>query len=885
MKQKEKEIKVIFTVVALIFTLFLVFPVLRLLGKSFLGESGVTGVFYQEVFTSKGFLKAVGNSFQVSSLGALLTTVVAFFLSYTIHYTNVPVLLKKGLKAVAVLPMFLPTITYGFAILYSFGKEGLLTKIFGRQIFQIYGMNGLLLGYVIYTLPISFMLIFNAMSYIDKKYMVVSKVMGDKGLQTFWITIIRPLLGTLAASFVQSFFLSFTDFGIPAAVGGKYQVLAGVLYDQMLGSVPDFHKGAVVAVVMLIPSVISIVLLHYLEKYNVRYNKISSIEMRKNDVRDIFCGVVSSLFCISMLAVFLVIFVIPFVEEWPYEISFTLEHVKKVWTDSELLGVYGNSLYVAFFTALFGTFLAYGSALVTARSKVHKALKRVVEGIALVTNTIPGMVLGLAFLFVFSGTGLQNTFGILVLCNVIHFFSTPYLMMKESLAKMNASWETTAMLMGDNWLKTIIRIVTPNAVATIIEVFSYYFMNAMVTISAVIFLAGARTMVITTKIKQLQYYNQYQEIFVLSLLLLLTNLVCKAVFQYLAKRGHKVELVKAADTRKERVRQKTARMIKRIVAGVLAVILVISGISLVTGGGNQDLVVIYSNGDDEAITAMKKTLDENGYKGKYLLQTFGTSELGGKLLAEGKNLEADMITMSTFYIDSAQEQNEMFADLTFEHETLGTYPSYCTPMTAQEGTMIVNTRVMEESGLPRPASLKDLAEPVYKEMISVTDLSSSSTAWLMIQALIAAYGEEEAQEILTRIYENAGPHIEDSGSGPLKKVRAGEVAIGFGLRHQAVADKEAGLPVDYIDPIEGNFSLTESIAVLDRDTRRKEIAVEMAECIVKQGREELQKTYPLPVYKGETLDVANQSAYPKVFPEPLTAELLKEHQKLSEACK
>lgn len=403
-------------------------------------------------------------------------------------------------------------------------------------------MNGLLLGYVIYTIPISFMLIFNAMSYIDKKYMVVSKVMGDKGVQTFWITIIRPLLGTLAASFVQSFFLSFTDFGIPAAV---------------------------VAVVMLIPSVISIVLLHYLEKYNVRYNKISSIEMRKNSARDIFCGVVSSLFCISMLAVFLVIFVIPFVEEWPYEISFTLEHVKKVWTDSELLGVYGNSLYVAFFTVLFGTFLAYGSALVTARSKVHKVLKRVVEGIALVTNTIPGMVLGLAFLFVFSGTGLQNTFGILVLCNVIHFFSIPYLMMKESLAKMNASWETTAMLMGDNWLKTIIRIVTPNAVSTIIEVFSYYFMNAMVTISAVIFLAGARTMVITTKIKQLQYYNQYQEIFVLSLLLLLTNLVCKAVFQYLAKRGHKVELVKAADTRKERVRQKTARMIKRIVAGVL----------------------------------------------------------------------------------------------------------------------------------------------------------------------------------------------------------------------------------------------------------------------------------------------------------------------------
>lgn len=130
-----------------------------------------------------------------------------------------------------------------------------------------------------------------------------------------------------------------------------------------------------------------------------------------------------------------------------------------------------------------------------------------IEGIALITNTIPGMVLGLAFLFCFSGTSLQSTFLILVLCNMIHYFSTPYLMMKESLAKLNGSWETTAMLMGDNWIKTII------------SVFSYYFINAMVTISAVIFLAGARTMVITTKIKQLQYYNKYNEIFVLSLFL------------------------------------------------------------------------------------------------------------------------------------------------------------------------------------------------------------------------------------------------------------------------------------------------------------------------------------------------------------------------------
>ena len=230
-------------------------------------------------------------------------------------------------------------------------------------------------------------------------------------------------------------------------------------------------------------------------------------------------------------------FVVPFIEEWPYRMNFTLEHVQAVFEDSRLYGVYFNSLMVAVITVLAGTILSYGAALVTARSTVSGKLKKVIDSIALVTNTIPGMVIGLAYLFVFTGTPLQNTFPIIIICNIVHFYSTPYLMMKNSLSKMNASWETTAMLMGDNWLKTIVRVVTPNALSTLLEVFSYYFVNAMVTVSAVIFIAGTRTMVITTKIKELQYFNEFNEIFVLSLLILFTNLIARALFQKLARRS------------------------------------------------------------------------------------------------------------------------------------------------------------------------------------------------------------------------------------------------------------------------------------------------------------------------------------------------------------
>ena len=204
-----------------LFALFLVYPTVRLLLKSILSENGMTMEFYHSVLTQKGILKALGNSFLAASVSALITTVLAFFLAYTINYTNIPRWMKGMIRAAALLPMFLPTITYGFAIIYSFGKQGLLTRLFGRQLFNIYGLNGLLVGYVIYTLPIAFMLIHNTMGYIDKKFMIVSRVMGDNGFSTYMMTIVRPLLGTLAASFIQAFFLCFTDFGIPASVGGE----------------------------------------------------------------------------------------------------------------------------------------------------------------------------------------------------------------------------------------------------------------------------------------------------------------------------------------------------------------------------------------------------------------------------------------------------------------------------------------------------------------------------------------------------------------------------------------------------------------------------------------------------------------------------------------
>lgn len=536
MHKKPFEIKLVYAILFVFFAVFLLFPAGMMVAESFQTDQGLGLSNFTKVLQSDGFLRALSHSFSVSAVSAIITVLLAGILAYTVHYTKLPRIVKSAISMLSVFPMLLPTITYGFAIIYSFGKQGLLTRLFGTQLFDIYGFNGLVMGYVIYTLPIAFLLISNTLHYVDKKFITVSRLMGDGAGRTLLVTLIRPIVGTLGAAFVQSFFLSFTDFGIPSAIGGKYEVVATTLYNTMLGSVPDFGSGAVVAIMMVIPSVLSIALLTYLERFNFRYDKASDDHWSSNKIVDALFCTISFLILLAILAVFAVIFIIPFLDTWPYKLNFTLQHFMDILGKSQMVYIFKNSLIVALASGIIGTLLAYGGALVTERSRMPSWCKKSIDGIALLINTVPGMVLGIAFLFAFTGSSLQNTILILIVSNIVHFFSTPYLMMKSSLAKMNDSWETTAMLMGDSWLKTVLRVVTPNARHTILEVFEYYFVNSMVTISAVIFLVGAKTMIMTSKIKELQYMAKFDQIFVFSLLILATNLAVKLIVKILSRK-------------------------------------------------------------------------------------------------------------------------------------------------------------------------------------------------------------------------------------------------------------------------------------------------------------------------------------------------------------
>ena len=526
---QNKQVKTVFYLVLVFFVLFIAWPAFTLFKNAFEYKHAFSFQNFNAVLGGGKLALAFANSFRVSFISSLITTVLAFAVAYTVCFTNIPAWLKKTLRTLAVFPMLLPTITYGFAIIYSFGKNGLITKLFGFQFFDFYGFYGLIFGYVVYTFPISFTLLKNTMEYIDRRFIVVCRVMGDSGFKTFITSILTPLLGTIAVSIVQSFFLAFTDFGIPASIGGRYTVISTMLYNTMLGSLPDFHQGAVIALFMLLPSIFSILLLDYLQKFNIRYNRISKDPMRENLVRDSILALFSCAVVLVIISIFAVVMVSPFVKSWPYDTAFSLANLSSVMGDKSLNRVFGNSLVISLLTALFGTGLVFAAALCCERSSDKLHGTKTLLAVAQITNTIPGMVLGIAFLLTFRKTFIHNTLIIIVACNLIHFFATPFLMMKGALEKMNSSWETTAAVLGDNWIKTVVRIIAPNALPTLLEIFCYLFINGMVTVSAIVFIAGSKTMVITTKIQELQHFAKFNEIFILSIYILITNLVLKGV--------------------------------------------------------------------------------------------------------------------------------------------------------------------------------------------------------------------------------------------------------------------------------------------------------------------------------------------------------------------
>jgi len=182
------------------------------------------------------------------------------------------------------------------------------------------------------------------------------------------------------------------------------------------------------------------------------------------------------------------------VMRWPYNFAPTLKHYR-----FDTVGGYApllNSLYVAAWTAIVGTTLTFVGAYVV--EKCRTAASGALYLVSVLPVSIPGMVLGLAYIFAFNAPGsvlnrMYGTLAILVVSNVIHYFTVGFLTATTALKQMDAEFESVSASLGVPFYRTFWRVTVPIALPSIVSISMYFFLNAMVTLSAVVFLVAPGT--------------------------------------------------------------------------------------------------------------------------------------------------------------------------------------------------------------------------------------------------------------------------------------------------------------------------------------------------------------------------------------------------------
>jgi iron(III) transport system permease protein len=194
----------------------------------------------------------VRNSIYVSAVTMVISTVLGYGYAYALTRTNIRG--KTFFRYIALIPIFMPTMTHGIGLVYLLGKKGLLTMLgFGVE---LYGPLGIILAEVVYTFPQAFMMLYVSLSYADGRLYEASETLGAGALRRFLTVTLPGTRYTVVNTMFVCFTLAFTDFGAPKVLGGNFGVLATDIYKQVIGQF-NIPMGAVVGTFLLIPSLIA----------------------------------------------------------------------------------------------------------------------------------------------------------------------------------------------------------------------------------------------------------------------------------------------------------------------------------------------------------------------------------------------------------------------------------------------------------------------------------------------------------------------------------------------------------------------------------------------------------------------------------------------------
>ncbi len=461
-------------------------------------EQGSGWAAFAAYLRSPALLQSLWNSVWVSMLVTAIVIPLAFTFAYALTRSCMPA--KGVFRSITLLPLLAPSLLSAISLIYWFGNQGVAKEFWLALGFQsIYGAPGIVLAECFATFPHALMILVTALTLADARLYEAADALGTRRLRRFFtITLPGAKYGLISAALV-TFTLVITDFGIPKVVGGNFNVLATDVFKLVIGQ-QDFQRGAVVALLLLTPAALTFAIDHVVQRRQTAMLTARAVALVPQPSRGFdaamtaYCTVIVAL----MLAMFGMAVFASFATLWPYNLAPSLNHYVAGLVDAELGAALVNSLKLAAGTAVFGTAVVFVGAYLLEKTRGLGWARPLVRLMAMLPMAVPGLVLGLGYIFFFNAPGnplnvLYQSMALLVLCTVVHFYTTGHLTMVTALKAIDAEFESVSASLKVPFYKTFWRVTLPICLPTLVDVSRYFFINAMTTISAVVFLYSPDT--------------------------------------------------------------------------------------------------------------------------------------------------------------------------------------------------------------------------------------------------------------------------------------------------------------------------------------------------------------------------------------------------------
>ena len=510
-----------------------VLPILALLGRAFFDGAGafVGLANFVRYATEPGLAIAAWNSASLSAIATIITILLAFPYAYALARSAMPG--RFLFRTIVMLPLLAPSLLPAFGMIYLFGNQGLLRAwLFGEP---LYGPVGIVLASVFYALPHAVLLLAAGLAAGDARVYEAAQALRAGPWRRFATVTLPANRYALVSAASVVFVLVFTDFGIPTVVGGSTNVLATDIYKLVIGRF-DFAMGAVVGVLLLLPAVLA-----YGIDSLARRTQRTSLSGRSVPVvlsplplRDAALFVFCALVAVAILGVIGMAAWGSLVRFWPYNLRLGLHNYARLFDDADEFRAIANSVVMAAGTAALGTVLVALTGWLVAR-RVGPAWSRGgIQAVAMVPLAVPGLVLGLGYVFFFNNPAnplhmLQGTMLLLVICSVAHFYTVPHLMAVGGLLRLDREIDLAAQALRAGPVAAGRRVFLPYLAPTLVDIAGYFFVNAMTTVSALIFLFNAQTRVAAIAVVNLTEGSRFGQAAAFAVVLMLLSVIATAV--------------------------------------------------------------------------------------------------------------------------------------------------------------------------------------------------------------------------------------------------------------------------------------------------------------------------------------------------------------------